>query len=125
MAKKTVRKKPDIHLRRLHVGQLQHQLAARRVEFESLKKSITLKDLYGRFIAALGRDNVDLNWALSKIIRGGSGAVWDVALKLMRSRQFNPDGLLLQKADVLACKTVGDLLKLILKWYESNGWVVD
>jgi hypothetical protein len=33
--------------------------------------------------------------------------------------------MILQKADVVACKFVRDLLKLILHWYEANGWVVD
>jgi hypothetical protein len=114
-----------VQLQRLRVGQLQHRLAAQQSNFENIAKTITLKDIYGRFVAVLGRDDFDLDWPIGKVIRGAGGAVFDFAVKLMQSTQFQADGLILQKKDVLACKLIGALLKLILNWYESNGWVVD
>jgi hypothetical protein len=118
-------KNPDLHLERLRTGQLQHQLAVQQAALGTIKQTISLKELYGRFIAVLGRDDVNLDWPIGKIVRGGAGAVFDLALELMGSDQFKPDGLALDKKDVLACKKVGDILKLILKWYEAHGWVVD
>src|SRR5258707_15670310 len=113
-------KKPDLHLQRLRTGQQQHRLAAEQAALADIKKTINLKDLYGKFIGALGRDDVEFDWPIGKILRGPGGVVWDLALDIMGSPQFKPDGLRLQKQDVLACKKVGELLKLILKWYETH-----
>lgn len=122
---RSAKQNTDIGLERVRTGQLQHRLALQQQKFEEAKKAISLKELYGRFLAALGRDDVDLNWPIGKLIRGPASAVWAVAVKIMGAGGFQSDGLILQKSDVLACKKISDLLKLILKWYESNGWVVD
>jgi hypothetical protein len=67
---------------------LQHRLAAQQLKLESSKKTITLKELYGRYLGALGRDDVDLNWPIGKIIRGPASAVFAVAVNIMRWAPF-------------------------------------
>jgi hypothetical protein len=124
LRKKSAGKKPDLHSDRLRAGRLQHQLQMLRADIRQTKKTISYQEIYGRFLEALGRTDVDLDWSMGKIFRG-SGAAWDFAAGLMQRGPFAADGLRLNKREVVACKLVRDFLKLIIKWYEANGWELD
>jgi hypothetical protein len=87
-------------------------------------KTIPATVIFKRFVDVLGGSHdIDLDRPITDFLKG-KAIPWDLALKFMKSDEFSPDGLKLNKRDVLKLKTIGDLGDLIFKWYATNGWTI-
>jgi hypothetical protein len=98
--------------------------AQRNRGLEFSQKQIRGTVIFGRFVTCLKlKPDIDLKKSLTDLLKGGL-VKWDLGLELMRFKPLKDDGLVLQKADVMKAKTVGNLSDLVFKWYSDNGWTI-